>query len=386
MHSVPVQQLLRAVRRHVWAQRAAGAVRRAVGVSCLSLVLALGLHVLGPGLPSVVPLAALVLPLLAALGWAAWQAPGEAACAMWADRHLGGASAFTTLRDCAAQAPPPEQQAAHRWLQRWAVAQVPEASLRLAQQPSPWRGLRRPVLSLGVLAALAVPVWLLAPASPPGPEAGVAARATGLPLPPEAAALTVPPAPAAEPAAALAQALRTAAPRETAAGAGTSPAAASAAGEAASAGAARGADDDPAVPQADASPAARDASAAAAPDAREPAALARAGSPGSGSGREAGASPDRRADPGVSPVQAGASAVPRSAPMERPSSPERLADMDRPAAYDPDVPVPAAGRAAVPTPAAATPPPATDRARLTAAQAAYMRAWQASPATGAPAR
>jgi MoxR-like ATPase len=70
---------------------------------------------------------------------AAWRRPSDAECALWIDRRLGGASAFTTLLEPAANAA--AHAPARRWLERWAAAKVPELLGRSARNG---RGVRRP--------------------------------------------------------------------------------------------------------------------------------------------------------------------------------------------------------------------------------------------------
>jgi hypothetical protein len=112
----------------------------------------------------------------AMMAWAALRRPSESACALWADRHLGGESAFGTLlemRDGKHEAP---NTPALQWLEHWATARVPH-SLRLLSARRESLRLYRPLLSLLVCAALATIVLTL-PGTAPSARQALAAPST----------------------------------------------------------------------------------------------------------------------------------------------------------------------------------------------------------------
>lgn len=369
MDNPSVRQLLSAVQRHLWRARFAAAARWALWASTALALIVVPVHLALQAVPlSAVALSVGLLWGLA-LARAALQRPGDAACALWVDRHLGGASAFTTLLETGAGRMPAAPSAAVRWLEQWAEQRVPQAR-RLLDGPRPPARLARPLAAMLVCGALAGLVLSVHAPETTVPATPSAAPQDGVGSVAEAAEGLAPVARAAsgtDLAQAVAQALRPAAPPPTPARSGPGmPAAGGAAG--AQDGAARGAPG-PAAP-AGFEPGAGSGSAT-------PSAVpGRTQASGSGGGREAGDSRDTRADVGVSPVLPGVLPVQRSTSTGRPSSPDRQADMDHLAAFDPDASAPGgAGRPAGPEPAAATPPPATDATRLTATESSYVQAW-----------
>ena len=362
-----LQNLLGAVRRRLWGGQFVAAARLALWGSSGLMLLAVAAHLGLYRAPAGLLLVALGALWAALLLRAAWRRPTDAACALWADRHLAGASAYSTLH-----CPPGRADAqALRSLQAWAVAQVPHSLQRLRARHEPAR-LARPLLSAGVCAALAALVNALVDFAPALPQpaaaasaAVTAARATPLAQTTEAAALV----------SEIGRALRsTDPPAVPEAGAGArGPAAGSARNDESAATASDGAP--PAGAQAAGSPTSAGAPLAAAP----PSGAAQSG--GASAGREAGDSRDERADVGVSRPLQGTMTVQRSGAGARRAPPALQADTERPATYDeePGTRGAMAGQsdAAV---AAATPPVAAESSRLSPTEASYVQAWMKASA------
>jgi hypothetical protein len=354
-----VQTLLDSVRRRLWREQFATAVRQALWGTAGGLLLVVVLHLALRPVPTLAVWGAATLLWAALLARAATRRPGAAVSALWADRHLGGASAFSTLFELGA-APSP----ARAWLAQWAASRVPECQQRLAALPASMR-LTRPLASTAVCAALTAFVLSLPGRAPPAAVPVVAQASSA------SAERPVPAAEAAVPAAmvnSIASALRAADTREPAAARG---------GEGA---AADGGDMRPAASSAATATTAGPLSPAQGgqPGTRVDAPPSRAGgtpqTSSSGAGREAGASADRRADVGVSrPLQV-RPPVPTSAADPRPVVGPQRADLDRQAAYrdDPSNPADTVRLAAPP---AATPPPAAETTRLTPIETTYVQAW-----------
>ena len=165
-----IQPLMLAVRRHLWRGHAAAAVRLASWATAALAMLAAGAQLAAPDVSAGGWLVAAAATWLALLLRAAARRPCDRVCALWADRHLGGESAFTTLFDAgggggggsvglgsgfvardgsvaagAAQAP------AVRWLVQWATARAPHSLAQLATRRDPAH-----------LAQLAPPLWTMA--------------------------------------------------------------------------------------------------------------------------------------------------------------------------------------------------------------------------------
>jgi hypothetical protein len=371
MADTALPTLLAAVRRHLWRARFVAAARAALAASAGLALAAVAVHLALQAVPLGALPAALALPWAVALAWAAAQRPADARCALWADRHLGGASAYTTLIEQRQAALPPADVQARRWLEQWTQARVPDSLRQLGEQPAALQ-LTRPLLVLavcGTLAALVLALPSLAPsprhttAGPPA--AGGADRAQPLAEAPVPADLVND----------ITRALRARAPQaEAEAGPGQGGAAAAdGPAERPDTGAAA------ALPPADAAPASGGAASRAAPAGAVPAEAPGAGgrpSAGNGAGREAGDSRDDRAEVGVSRALRGAIPVQRSgAGLLRPSA-ERRADADQRADYDPAPATPGPpATAAGPTAAAATPPTAAYATRLTPTETGYVQAW-----------
>jgi len=176
----PVQSLLGAVRRRLWRGHFIAAARLALW-GCAALLLVAGAaHLVVRPVPVDDLLATIAALWASALAWAGLRRPAETACALWADRHLGGASAYSTLLEMRIGAQPAPHTEAVRWLEQWATASVPQARRLLAGQRDPAR-LVRPLFSMLVAAAIAALVLTLpgvAPSSRPelaAPTAPVAA-------------------------------------------------------------------------------------------------------------------------------------------------------------------------------------------------------------------
>lgn len=371
MATDPVPTLIGAVRRRLWWGQVVAGVRLAAWGSAALLLLAVAVHLLARTVSVTAVVAALALLWALLLARAAWRRPEAPACALWADRHLDGASAFTTWlemapgRPAAAQAPPQARAQALHWLDQWARARVPQALHMLTHGHESPR-LARPLLSMAVCAALAILVLTL-----PGPALTVAqplaaSAPAGLDNPPPSAG---DPAMAADPLGEIASALRAAAPEPDSSRAGN--------GRTAATGAAKGDDATGPAPDPAGAQGARTAADAAAPAGRSADAASAAGATqaaGTGAGRNAGDSRDERA--GASQVPRSSIAVQRSELMTRNPSSQRQADMDQLATYDDEPSTPGMARVpAHPAVAAATPPPATESTRLTPSEANYVQAW-----------
>ncbi|MDO9074391.1 MAG: hypothetical protein Q7U73_14110 [Rubrivivax sp.] len=371
MTTTPAMTLLGAVRRRLWLWQFMVAVRRALWGSAGLMLLAVVVHLAARPIPAGVVVWTLAMLWASMLALAVWERPADPACALWVDRHLDGASAFSTLLDLGQGRRGTANAQAVRWLEEWAAAKVPD-SLRLLNERRQTVRLARPLLSMMVCTALAALVLAL-PGLAPSPQRGEAeSLAAARPASAEIAVPVVEAPVATELVSELANDLRSALPRDKperreagrapVAGAGqpdagqspaTSPTGATPAGE---------------------GPAARAATAVTAVDAAP-----RHGSSqvsGAGSGREAGDSRDDPAGVGVSRMLRGTMSVQWSETTLRRASSPRQADMDRLAAYDEDFSMPGpAASLAHPTAAAAAPPAATGSTRLRPSEAAYVQAW-----------
>lgn len=374
-----VQALLDAVRRHLWLRRFALAARAAAWATAGTVLLAALVHVAVQDMPVSLVLVAVGLVWSAQLAPAVWQRPADRACALWADQHLGGASAFTTLLEAGQGGAGPRQAQALRWVEHWAIARVPDSLQQLAARRETAH-LVRPLLVMAVCSALASVVLML-PGPSPDPQQAAAARAAPRP-PGNAPETALRLADAAEPAALaseIAAALRAAPPREAeSTGAG---------GRAPAAGPSR-ADDgkSPAEVRAGPAPAGALPTDRPAPggtaDAAGPVLAGGMAQAGGGGGREAGDSADTRADAGVSRALRGTMGVTGPALAAARPTGQRQIDGNQAAAYQVDDGG-GPGRAAMAArsrAAAATPPAATGSARLTPTQTSYVQAWtKASP-------
>lgn len=368
MAAPSILALLAAVRRRLWCGQFVAAVRSAAWASAGWLLLAVAVQLTAGRVPPGTvawPLAAL---WACAAVWALWRRPANPACALWADRHLGGASAFTTWLELRNGMPGSASVPALRSLEAWATAQVPRSLQRLAERRDA-PDLARPLGALGVCAVLAGAVLALPSLAPVPPSPATAAAAADAGDRPSA--LAQDPA-AADLASEIASALRPQDPADSTGRLEGGPAQAAGSGRS----------DDGAVPPAgpsDPAPPAERSAAEARPDGRSvdaPAPAHATQAPGTGAGRDAGDGRDERADVGVSRAPRSALAVQRwSGGVLRPS-PERQADLHQPGTYDEQDSMRAG---AVPgsafAPPAATPPPAQPATRMTPSEANYVQAW-----------
>lgn len=372
--------LLAAVRSRLWRLRFATAARRAAwGAAGLLLLAAIG-RVGWPGVDS----SALLLPALAAwavvsAAWTGLRRPTDAECALWADRHLAGASAYSTwveARSAAAESTHPQSMLA---LQRWLAQRAPQSLQRLHERHDRL-GLARPLsaaVACGALALLAQTVVGPDPAtqgpvsaSAPDPRQGAALGARpGRPI-------TLTP-PAVDD---LASALRRGArPSGERTAGGGSPGAVSPPSDRT---------DAPEAPPAsavargpDARAAARAAPTGASAATATPATQAQGGHTGGSTGRDAGDSRDTRADSGVSRAVAGAGPMPRSGSVPDRAGVPQVIDASLAATFDERQATPRLPAESGPgTVAAATPPPATDVRPLSPSETTYVQAWMKSRA------
>lgn len=376
-----MHDLLGAVQRRLWRGQCVLAVRRALwGTTVLVLLVALALLA-----GATVPVGALLMAVgclwALLLAWAAWQRPRLAACALWADRHLAGASAFTTWLETAGAPAVQAAAPAVQWLQQWAEQRAAASRRLLDERPAPLQ-LAKPLLVALVCSALAAAVSVLQPAPPTavvGPSAAPSSPAAA-PRDGKRDSLAVLP-PATDTAPLLGhitQALRSAESREAAGRGAAGPGTPAAPGPP---------DNGPPVgpaPPGTAATAVNQAGPGAGPagtPTQPPGADSAGTSSGASAGREAGDSLDQRADVGVSRPLRGPIPMPRSVPRQLAAAAEKRADLDRPADFGPDAATP--GRATMrsgPAAAAAAPPPATDDTRLTTTQSGYVQAWMKASA------
>lgn len=361
----PVQNLLGAVRRRLWRGQFTAGVRRALWGSAGLMLLAVAVHLSVGPVPAGAMLSALIALWAAMLAWAGRRRPSDAACALWADRHLGGASAFTTWLETRRHGPAANAQAV-RWLEHWVTARVPQGLRLLAERPEPAQ-LSRPFAFAGVCAALSALVLTLPDPSPASRQPAAARPASshadrnplqGAEWPASADVVSE-----------MAGALRSAASREAPERRAGSQAPAAAPGKT---------DDVDATQESQTSTTpgdGRGADRGEAPGTTADAGRATGTTAGTGSGRQAGDSRDDRVDVGISRAPQGTMAVQRLDSRVRPSLAGKQVDLERSADYDDRLPTPGAALRVVSSAAAATPPPATELARLGPTEATYVRAW-----------
>ena len=363
-----VRTLFDVVRRHLWREQGRVAIRRAAWLSAASMLLAGVVHLTVLSVPVGAVLFVVGLVWISMLAWVAWRRPSDSACALWIDRHLGGASAFTTLLDPTSRSKSPAHTQAVRWLEQWAAAKVPGALRSLgAQQPS--ARVSGSLLSMAVCAALALFLLTLPDAVPSSrrqASAASTASAGDNATPPAEAPVT------ARLASEISSALRsTETPSEPEH---------QGAGDASPTGATRPDDGSASPMPSSATPLPSDAStprdsrSIASVDA--PAAAGQSRSADAVSGHDAGDSPDARADGGVSRPPTGTIPGTRFGSRERLAAADRRADMDQAADFDERVSTPgSSGPGVAVTVAAATPPPAVETARLSPTETSYVQAW-----------
>jgi len=361
-----VQSLQSAVRHRLWQGQFVAAARRALWGSAGLMLLAAVLHMAARRVHVDAVLSALVALWAMTLAWAGLRRPSDSVCALWADRHLGGASAFSTLLEMREGKAVPNDQAM-RWLERWTEAKVPHSLLLLGGRHESAR-LSKPLLAMLVCTALATIVLTLpgtapsAPREPASPSATAADRLLPDAERPASADLV----------GALASALRSTDSRRASDRRDDSRAPAAGPGRSDAGTESRVAQTGTAPPgelSTSSAPASGAAGEAAPTAGAKPTTSA-------GSGRDAGDSRDERADAGVSRVPQSTMQAQRRESSGRRPAPERQADPDQLATFDEEPPMHRMTTAReVPDPAAATPPPATDAAPLTPTKAAYVYAW-----------
>ena len=368
MNDPVVQNLFDATRRHLRREQGRVAIRRAAWLSAASMLLAGVVHLTVLSVPVGAVLFVVGLVWISMLAWVAWRRPSDSACALWIDRHLGGASAFTTLLDPSSRSKSPAHTQAVRWLEQWAAAKVPGFLRSLgAQRPSV--RVSGSLLSMAVCAALALFLLTLPDAVPLSRrQASAASTATAgdNATPPAEAPVT------ARLASEISSALRsTETPSEPEH---------KGAGDASPAGATRPDDDSASPTPSSATPLPSDASTPR--DSRSIASVDASVAAGQSrsadvvSGRDAGDSPDTRADVGVSRSPTGTIPGQRFGSRVRLAASDRRADMDQAGDFNESVSAPGnsvpVAAAAV---AAATPPPAVETARLSPTETSYVQAW-----------
>jgi hypothetical protein len=372
-----VHSLLGAVRRRLWLERFVAALRAALWSWAAILAIAAMLH-LASGRPGLA--AALVVATvagLAALGRAALRRPGQAESALYADRRLGGESAYSTWLEARADAGLVHDTPALRRLAQWTAAAVPRSRSVLEALHLPLR-LARPLAAAAICTVVAALVTAL-PAADHGAELEPSRQA-------RAPSQTAEPLSLDDDALARELAAELSTTRDSQNGSGD-PARGSMQptrdGEAATSAAVAGESGatQAQVSRADARPT-TGAEASVAATGVEP-----AGAPGSadeagdattarapGSGREAGTTRDASAGTAGSRALQGALAVQRREVIRPVEDSARQADMEQAGLYDGDAS--ASGEAAAPSAAAAARAPAARRAvALTPAEAAFAAAW-----------
>jgi hypothetical protein len=151
----PAQRLLYAVRHRLWRAQFAGALRFALWCSAVSmLVFAAVAHLAQVAVSLQYILLSLAAVWVSLSAWAVLQRPSQADCALWADRHLGGASAYSTLLEMRGAAKLRQRTEALRRLEQWAAAHALRARKLLAAQREP-AYLLRPFFSMLLAAGIA---------------------------------------------------------------------------------------------------------------------------------------------------------------------------------------------------------------------------------------
>ncbi len=366
MATPQVQTLLGAVRRHLWLAHLHAAARLALWGTAGWMLFAGVVHLVAWPVPVGAVLLGLALLWTALSARVARQRPADAACALWADRHLGGASAFTTLLELDRVKPGAASAQAVRCLEEFATLRVPHGLGLLAERPDAAH-LSRPLVSASVCTALASLVLTLPPTVAPTSRGTVASVADTVGrLTPDADSPEQSPL-VSEIARALREVPSDAATARERGGEGNAPA--PGAGQV---------DEHRASEAADLPPGSKRPAGGPAPGSAEESAPGAGADrlPGTGAGQDAGDSRDERADAGASrplrgtiPVQA------VDVPDRRPSA-ERRADRGQAATYDEEPSTRAAPMMRVDAvPAAATPPVAAADLRLTPTETLYVQAW-----------
>jgi hypothetical protein len=366
-----VHELLGMVRRRLWRARFIAAIRKAMWASAALMLLTVAVHMAARRVP--LEAALLLMSGLWALLMlrALWHRPAVADCALWADRHLGGTSAYTTVLELRGTAPGHASESARQWLENWVAARLPESLRLLAERKESIR-LSRPLLSMLACAALATLVLALPDTAPVLGQQALAVPPSELGDTPGSEAQ----APASDKLVGeIASALRSAQSREVPERRDAGQTNAGQDGKAAK-------DEDPAANQPAARPTGEGVGVAASPSDRaaEPARVS-ASPQAAGGGRTAGEGRDERSAPGMSRAQQGTIAVTTSAARTAGTPAVLQADMTQLATYHEDLAPPASAMAYSSFEvAAATPPPATESPRLTPNEASYVQAWMKASA------
>ena len=143
------------------------------------MLLAVAVHVAVRPVRVDVVLSAIAVLWASMMARAGSRRPSDSACALWADRHLGGASAFSTLLEMSDGTRAVPRPQGLRWLERWATARVPH-SLRLLEQRRDPARLSRPFLSMLVCAAFATLVLTLPDLAPSSRQQLAASTPSGI--------------------------------------------------------------------------------------------------------------------------------------------------------------------------------------------------------------
>jgi hypothetical protein len=379
--STSVRSLLAAVHRRLWRERFVVALRVALWswAAILASAAALHLAVSWPGLGVAVAIAGAAG--LAALGWAALRRPSEAESALYADRRLGGESAYSTWLEARAGGDDARNTPALRRLAQWTAAAARRSQGALEALHAPLR-LARPFVAATICTVVAALVTAL-PAADRRTDTDRARQARE-------------PSQATEPLSldddglARELAAELSMPLESPVGSedlgrgsmqrardGEGATSAATAGESSTVQAAVPRDDVRRATAAKASIAAAgvEATAGLPPTADEAGEDATARAPGSG--REAGTSRDALAAAAGSRALPGALAVQRRDVIDTGEDSARQADMGQAGIYDRDTSASRAA-AALPEVAAARPPAARREIALTPAEAAFVTAWAES--------
>ncbi|MCM2310283.1 MAG: hypothetical protein NDI84_02670 [Steroidobacteraceae bacterium] len=173
----PLQQLLASVQRHLLRERLAAAARYAAWGTVLVALVGVLLHLVVRPVSPLGLLAALGLPWLLALLQVITTRARPVECAAWADRHLGGRSAYATCLETAAVSRDKAAPAfAH--LDAWIAQAAPTHLAQLAGRPFD-ANLRKPLSAALVCVALAMALLQLPTrAHPPSGESDAAANAS----------------------------------------------------------------------------------------------------------------------------------------------------------------------------------------------------------------
>ncbi len=356
-----MESLLADVRQRLWAARLLQALRGALWAWAAIMATVAVLHAVTgvPGLASAVALG--TAAVLVAIAWAVSHGPGKAEAALYADRHLGGQSGYSTWLEGCRSGDAQRDSAARRRLVEWTASVVPASRRALEARRLPWR-LARPLAAAAICTGVAVTVTMLGlaqPAAPTGSRDGMGSEA----------------APAGAPRlddAALAESLA-GSMAESMAGEPATPVGPEESGRGSmdredtpgglrAAGPAPGPQDS--IERADSDDQRREASGVAAV---------------AGTGREAGSTRDDSGPGAGSRAAPGAMNVQRRDVNGSADAGERMADDERSAGYGDDAARAAAGAGAAMLSAAAAQAPAARRdAVLSPAEAAYVDAWRAA--------